>query len=48
MCSTSETHFVCVGTCENDLFVKRANECSYVNAPIFLENKSQIRKVDEI
>ena len=35
--------------CENDLVVKCTNESvPYFNAPIYLENKSQIGKVDEI
>ena len=35
--------------CENDLVVKCTNDSvPYFNAPIFLENKSQIGKVDEI
>ena len=35
--------------CENDLVCKCTNESvPYFNAPIYLENKSQIGKVDEI
>ena len=35
--------------CETDLVVKCTNDMvPYFNAPIFLENKSQIGKVDEI
>ena len=35
--------------CENDLVVKCTNDSvPYFNAPIYLENKSQIGKVDEI
>lgn len=36
-------------TCEDDLVCKATNEkVPYFNAPIFLENKQQIGKVDEI
>jgi H/ACA ribonucleoprotein complex subunit 1 len=36
-------------TCEDDLVCKCTNEkVPYFNAPIFLENKQQIGKVDEI
>ena len=36
-------------TCEDDLVCKGTNEkVPYFNAPIFLENKQQIGKVDEI
>ena len=36
-------------TCQNDLVCKATNEkVPYFNAPIYLENKSQIGKVDEI
>jgi len=35
--------------CEGDLVCKSTNEkIPYFNAPIFLQNKSQVGKVDEI
>lgn len=39
----------CVHPCEGDLVCKSGIEkVPYFNAPIYLENKSQIGKVDEI
>ena len=36
-------------SCEGDLVCKSSNDkVPYFNAPIYLENKSQIGKVDEI
>lgn len=36
-------------SCEGDLVIKMTNEkIPYFNAPIYLENKTQIGKVDEI
>ena len=35
--------------CEDELVCKCTNECiPYFNAPVYLENKQQIGKVDEI
>ena len=54
LCDCSITNFFSelgsfVHPCEGDLVCKGTNDkVPYFNAPIYLENKSQIGKVDEI
>lgn len=39
----------CIHPCEGDLVCKSSSEkVPYFNAPIYLENKSQVGKIDEI